>query len=86
MSDRLKNVINELQYRIDSDATNILLIYDNMFQAQNAIQLYKERISEGKLPMDYLDNKIFTSIHELIETNVLTGLRFYRYSFIVAEG
>lgn len=74
MSDELKIILNRLQYYIDKNSNNILLIFDN----EKELKHYKRDLKKV-ISYNLYD---FITIEMILYSNTLDGRRFREYRFI----
>ena len=75
INDGLKVALNYLQYCMTSSSNNILLIFDKNRLADEYRSMLVKR-------GDYITNKMFISLSDLLYPNCLIGRRFSHYYFI----
>ena len=72
MNNCLKEALNMMQYHIDRNSPNILLIFDNDYLKRNYMETIKEKNT----------NEICISTNDLCYTNTLSGLKFKAFYFM----
>ena len=82
MNDKLKQAINELQFHIDKDWEEVLLIFDTQHDLEQYKKMRMEDMKRGFIPETYFDKIELISLEDLLNNNSLTGRRFCQYFFM----